>query len=55
MSAVRYLLVSIDNANAPDVAHVVSEFYLGYGVDDADVPDVQVRELTAEQAARAVE
>jgi hypothetical protein len=38
MSAVRYLLVSIDNANAPDVAHVVSEFYLGYGVDDADVP-----------------
>lgn len=44
----RHLLVTIDNANAPDVAHVVTEHYLGYDTDSADAPGIEVVDLICE-------
>lgn len=48
MSDKRHMIVIVDGASAPEVAHVVSEHYLGYGVDASEISGVDVRELVEE-------
>lgn len=44
----RFLLVIADGVSGPDVGHVASEYYLGYGVDESEVAGVEIRDVVAE-------